>query len=455
MAYACSPGAGFRRFDNAAAEAGQLADSFKGLPEGKSPANALAAFKRAASYMQVPPSIVHLVDVMFAWTRAEDWQAGSSPIVWPRNEKLAQKLGLSVRQVQNLLDRAVRLRLITHLDSPNGHRGGSRAADGTIKWAYGIVLSPIGARMAEFTAIAQRGAEEDARIDALKKRLSAARRRISSLAKTAIDQMLPNTGADEELALALSATRQMRAVRDIELLTGCVEQIEQRGRQLERTIAEALQALEEGNMTTDACGVSVDIASSDAADCTHSTTTRELQSAKAVTGNGLARRSSGEGVPSPSSAASVVEDDLEKYGVDPDFIESVAPNLCFPLKLGRHGWGDVIHLAERLVDQNGIHRHAWHEARRLMGDRGAAASVIATVQKYMTGEVHRPGAYLRGMSERAARGELHLGRTYHGLKDGKQAVAMRAMHNGDDPRSVGEIARRAVSGLVLSGRPSR
>jgi replication initiation protein RepC len=151
----------------------------------------------------------------------------------------------------------------------------------------------------------------------------------------------------------------------------------------------------------------------------------------------------------------VVEEDLEKYGVDPDFIESVAPNLCFPLKLGRHGWGDVIHLAERLVDQNGIHRHAWHEARRLMGDRGAAASVIATVQKYMTGEVHRPGAYLRGMSERAARGELHLGRTYHGLKDGKQAVAMRAMHNGEDPRSMGDLARRAVSGLVLSGRSSR
>ena len=90
-----------------------------------------------------------------------------------------------------------------------------------------------------------------------------------------------------------------------------------------------------------------------------------------------------------------------------------------------------------------------------MGQRGAAAAVIAVLQKYQTGDVDRPGAYLRGMSERAAKGELHLGRTFHGLKDQHRSVAMRAMHNGDEPRSVGELARYAVTRqLVLSGRSS-
>src|ERR1700712_3687732 len=93
MAYAHSPGAGFRRFDAAAAQAEKLAVSFAGLPDGRGPGHALAAFKRAAIYLAVPASVVQLVDVMFSWTKAEDWRGGSQPIVWPRNEKLARKLG--------------------------------------------------------------------------------------------------------------------------------------------------------------------------------------------------------------------------------------------------------------------------------------------------------------------------------------------------------------------------
>ena len=90
-----------------------------------------------------------------------------------------------------------------------------------------------------------------------------------------------------------------------------------------------------------------------------------------------------------------------------------------------------------------------------MGDRGAAAGVIATVYKYQAGEVRRPGAYLRGMSERASKGELNLGRTFHGFKDQRRTVAMRGMQEGGDPSSVGEIARRALSrSFVLSGRSS-
>jgi len=151
---------------------------------------------------------------------------------------------------------------------------------------------------------------------------------------------------------------------------------------------------------------------------------------------------------------SEVEEDLEKHGVDPDFIESVTPELCGAFGLGGRGWGGLVHLAEKLAHQNHIHRHAWHEACRIMGQRGAAASVIAPVRKYQAGEVERPGAYLRGMSGRAAKGELNLGRTFHGLKDLRQAGGMRTMQAGGDPRSVGDIARRAMGQFVLSGRSS-
>lgn len=451
MTYAYHPGAGFRRFDGAAADADQLAQAFRGLPEGSGPGHALAAFKRAAAYLAVPPSVVQLVDVLFAWTKPEDWRSASTPIVWPRNDKLARKLGLKVRQVQNLLDRAIALRLISHKDSPNGHRGGVRAADGTIKWAYGIVLSPIGTRLEEFRAIAARGAREDEEVDALKRRLTAARRRTASLAQAVVDGLLEGTGADEELALAQSAARQMRNVRDMALLTGCVEQIETRGRALEAKVAAALLEREALNHHVD----SNNSASSDDGDYTHSTTTTQPQTAKAVTGRGLAERSSRDYDVRSGLPQTEVEEDLAKHGVDPDFIESVTPELCGSLDTGRRGWGELIHLAEQLADRHHIHRHAWHEACRVMGQRGAAASVIATVRKYQTGEVERPGAYLRGMSGRAAKGELNLGRTFHGLKDNHQAVAMKTMQAGGDPHSIGEIARRAIGRqFVLSGRSS-
>jgi replication initiation protein RepC len=441
MAYATRPGAGFRRFDMSAAKAAALSDEFTGLPGNISPSVALGAMKRASTYMGIPPSVVQLLDMLFAWTKPDDWKAGALPVVWPRNETIARKLGLQVRQVQNLMNRAVAFGLISHRDSPNGHRGGQRREDGQIAWGYGIVLAPIGARYAEFVAVAERGSAEDSAIDQLRRRLTAARRRISAVAQTAIVEDLVGTGADDELALALMAIRQMKRVRDIELLTGCVTQMEGRAKAIEAIVAAKLAEKEANKGACD----SMDNTPLDDSDCTHSTTTNQLQTAVAVTRSGLAEGSSGISGATTRSPQTVVELDLEKHGVDPAFIEAVTPELCHPMEFSNGSWGDLIALAERLANQTSIHRHAWQEACRLMGDRGAAASVIATVHKYRAGEVHRPGAYLRGMSERAAKGELNLGRTFHGLKDSQGSVAMKSLQSGAGPSSIGEIARRAIA----------
>ena len=116
--------------------------------------------------------------------------------------------------------------------------------------------------------------------------------------------------------------------------------------------------------------------------------------------------------------------------------------------------GDLINTAERLVDQAAIHRNVWHEACRLMGQKGAAASVIATAHKHMRGDVDRPGAYLRGMNKHAASGQLNLGRTYHGLKDSVRSEGMRSLATGSDSRSIGQLAAAAL-GLARAGRTQR
>lgn len=435
MAAVQSPGRGLRRFDENAAKASKLAAEFRGLEDGLAPSNALAALKRAASYMDVPLRVVSMIDLLFAWTKPQDWKGGQLPVVWPSNELLGQKLGVTVRQVQKMLNQAQALGLISFADSPNGHRGGRRSADGVITWGYGIVLAPIGTRYAEFAARAARGAAEDAALTILRKRLAAARRKIRELAQTAFDADLRHLKAEDELALALMATDQMRQVRDTELLTACVEQIEDRARRLAAAVSASIIEIDS----------TMDPAKSscwDDPDDTHSTTTNQLQSAKADTRNGLANESSGDEAARRERPPTPVEEDLEKHGVVPAFIIEIAPDLCGDLLYRGGSWGEIVATAERLAGQSGISGHAFKEACRVMGERGAAASVIATIQKYRRGEVQRPGAYLRGMSSKAGKGELNLGRTLHGLKDTSRVAAMRGMSDGTDATPIGALVSR-------------
>lgn len=438
MAAVHSPGRGLRRFDEHAARATKLVDEFCGLKPGMAPSNALAALKRAAPYMDVPLRVVSVIDLLFAWTKPQDWQGGQIPVVWPSNDLLAQKLGVTVRQVQKLLNQAQAFGLVSFRDSPNGHRGGRRGADGLITWGYGIVLAPIGTRLQEFAARAAKGAAEDAALTMLRKRLAAARRNIRALAQTAFDADLHDLKAGDDLAVALMATDQMRCVRDTGLLTACVEQIEERARRLAGAVSAKIAVPNTGMIQDDSsCWGDPDVIDS--------TTTNQLQSAKADIRSSSAEERSKNGDALPSQPQSAVDDDLEKHGVDPKFIISIAPEFCSGLLHRDETWGKVVAIAERLASQSGISNHAFKEACRIMGQRGAAASVIATIQKYRRGDVQRPGAYLRGMSRKADKGELNLGRTLYGLKDTNCAAAMRGMSDRTDAMPIGSLMSRLVS----------
>jgi replication initiation protein RepC len=85
-----------------------------------------------------------------------------------------------------------------------------------------------------------------------------------------------------------------------------------------------------------------------------------------------------------------------------------------------------------------------------MGENGAAASVIAIIEKYHQGSVKRPGAYLRGMTARAVRGELRLGRTYHGLNEAKSRLTDRCAGSYLPADAIGTLAR-SVFETVRSG----
>lgn len=447
MSYALAPGAGHRRLDERTAATDQLAQRFGGLPEDLTHRQVLTVFKRAAPYLGIPPRLVHAVDTLMSWSRSVDWSDGQRPIVFPSNEKLTQKLGIGVRQVQKLLANAARFGLIAHRDSANGNRIGARGKDGRLIYAYGIDLSPLAVRYEEFAAAAREGVEADLRIKVLRQRLAAARRRIRTLAQLVDDEQIDSIDARTAVEIALLATSQMRCVRDEELLGACVEQMEARAEDLGKAVAAVLGVGPDGSFSQK------DSPSGEPRD-TLITTTSEPNTAKAAYSSGYPKKSSRNGYdvrdPEPQSD---VEADLAKHGVDPEFIATVVPEFIMT-GAPRPTWGELIGTAERLVDQTAIHRTVWHEACRLMGQKGAAASVLATAHKHMRGDVDRPGAYLRGMNKHAASGLLNLGRTYHGLKDSARSEGMRSLSTGSDPRSIGQLAAAAL-GLGRGGRAHR
>lgn len=413
------PGAGYRRYDAHFAAAEATANRFAGLACGKSHSQALAAFKRAAPHLGIAPRVVHLLDLLFAWTKPQDWEAGRQPIVWAKNETLAEAMGIEIRQLQNLLKRAVALRLVSHVDSPNGHRGGVREPDGHIRWAYGIDLRPIGTRMAEFAQAAEEGSAERRMRDALRRRLTIARKSIAQLAQTALDNGF--TGCDwlEEVETARMAAEHVRGSREVSRLATIVEQLELRKRRVHAAFAAALATSEGASAPLPAASNLVDITPTDEAECMDYTTTNHLQSAEAGIRKGSARKSSGvSDTASGPKANTRVEEDLDKYGIDIDFIAKACKEITWQLDYGRRTWTEVIAIAEELAACNFVNASTWGEACRIMGRRGAAAAMIAVAHKEHLGIVESPGGYLRGMTKRALAGELHLGRTFHGIKEG-------------------------------------
>jgi replication initiation protein RepC len=196
---------GCRRLSPAHIQVQTIAERFEGLPDSVSKGQALAAFKQAARPLGLSPRLRDAIDVLFAFSAAQDWQPGSRPIVWPSNRKLETTLGLGRRQVQNVLNALIRAKLITPVDSPTGRRWGHREAKtGKIIEAYGFDLSPIALRHGEFVAIAERAAAEERELAALRRRLTIARKAIQQIAETAIEHQLTDRNWRYWLAEALT-----------------------------------------------------------------------------------------------------------------------------------------------------------------------------------------------------------------------------------------------------------
>src|SRR5512138_2145250 len=95
---------GCRRLTETHLKVQEMAGRFKGLPDGVSKGQVLSAFKQAACTLGISPRLRDAVDVLFAFSKAQDWEEGTRPVVWPSNRTLGSALCLGRRQVQNVLN---------------------------------------------------------------------------------------------------------------------------------------------------------------------------------------------------------------------------------------------------------------------------------------------------------------------------------------------------------------
>jgi hypothetical protein len=80
-------------------------------------------------------------------------------------------------------------------------------------------------------------------------------------------------------------------------------------------------------------------------------------------------------------------------------------------------WKDLVDAAWALLPELGISKSAWVEACAVLGTTGAALCVLITDHAALREKdgVRNPGGYLRSMTRKAQRGELHLHRSIFGI----------------------------------------
>ena len=185
--YAGTP-TGFRRLTPSLLQADRAAERFNGLPEEvEVHGQLLAAFKAAAPRLGLSVRLVHALDWLFRFTRAQDWEPGGRPVVWPSSSMQQEALGLSESRVKSINRSLIEAGLITMKDSPNGKRYGVRDRQGRIVEAYGFDLSPIATRYAEFVQLAAEAKAEREFIGQLRRRATIARKAIAQILETAAE----------------------------------------------------------------------------------------------------------------------------------------------------------------------------------------------------------------------------------------------------------------------------
>ena len=358
------------------------------------------------------------------------------PIVWVSNAYLMEQTGFSLSALKRHARRLAEIGVISFKDSPNGKRWGHRDADGRIIEAYGFDLSPLSARVEEFEQLQAELQAERELCQRLKRQITVTRRMIrarieaafsstlrgpwehlSGLFEDLLDRLPRRNTASEVLERLLDWFRELqervetvylKAVRSDEVLENTAETVEQVSRKTQEMDPREVNSEPHILITKQLHPVT----------CNRSETE---QTAGVAPGRPTVvpierPEPAWEGDEVPKAPRGVAVDVATVMQACPEFA-SWARNMGGYLK----DWGDLHRVAGQLRPMIGVSEHAWNLAQDRLGPQIATAALVLTFDKHCAGEVSSAGGYLRGMTEKAGAGELHLERSFYGRLSGQAA----------------------------------
>lgn len=372
---------------------------------------AIGVVKKARKSLELSLSDIGVLDALFADSWEQDWLQGHRPLVWPSNDELCERTGLSLAAVKRHLRSLIYAGLIYPRDSPTGQRSGRRDHQGKIIKAYGFDLSPIGTRYEELQDMAAQELAKKKERRLQEREFTVLRKSITMILESGYEYGL--VGPWDALRERLDTVIEERGARiPLSLL---VEKLRELKAEFEEIYAQSL----------DLCRVNMNPAGFTdeppilTTNLTDNRNCNQNQS-DAYASQNHSSFAYGEILGSPMKPEADLTEEQDKKthqlikNVTPSFVIFACPSVE-EYGLSDKNWKGLEQIASHLRSSLGISEHAWKEATEILGYEHSSVAFAIILEKYSSGAIGSPGGYLRGMTEKARAGELNLIRSLHGL----------------------------------------
>lgn len=306
-------------------------------------------------------------------------------VVWPSNEQLAARAnGMPATTLRRHIAVLVDCGLVIRRDSPNGKRFARKGRGGEIEQAYGFDLAPLLARAAEFCELAEAVRAEKKAFRVARERLTLLRRDIVKMIEAGIEEGVPGDWGRATQGYQAVIMRLPRSAP----------------RELVESVADDLHAL-----WTELHDQLESFIKSKNPDANESHSGGHIQNSnpdfhsESEQGFRKANEAAGD-----SEKASNIRT-LPERELPLAIVLEACPDLRQLAKDGdiRH-WRDLLVIADLARPMLGISPSAWHAASEAMGERQAAITLAAILQRASV--INNPGGYLRNLTERAKDGKF-------------------------------------------------
>ena len=416
-------------------------EDFTGLEENVNRYDLLLLVKRMGKKAGFTPRMINLLDYYMAFTRDQDWEQGSSPIIYQSLSKTALDMGVTERQIQRLEQSLFEAGALTWHDSGNHKRYGKRDETGRILFAYGVDLAPLAYLKASLEEKLQEKRMIDAAWMETKRQISYYRGQIRSLMCEM--ELLTLDGQGDYTADLLTVQKSYEPLA-IQIRTHLsLESVRTLLASHKALYNEALNVLNDQDVdkTPKIAHKTEEKSPRSDTDVIHYNSTIKKQSNKLDTKDRMAS-------PNAFKKASSEPLDLQKVtdhqaetcsNEDESFSDEEvlilqtglqhitlkqALNAAsekfrdhMPMEQRPMNWNDFVEAAYRMKGELMISQASWARACNILGRTGAAICLLLTdqAQQRENKPVQKTGAYFNAMINRAKSGELHLHNSIFGI----------------------------------------